>query len=66
MTLELEAVKAAPPVGVATWIWLGHTPAEWVSALTVAYLLMMMLNLLIPGGIAGQVRTFCNWLKSFN
>lgn len=45
--VSLEAVKAAPPVIVSGAMLFGMTPTEWVTALTVLYLLLQI-GLLIP------------------
>lgn len=50
-----EIVKALPPSGVAAWLLLGHTLPEWVSALTIIYLL---------GLIAQQGYKLVRWLRS--
>lgn len=42
-----EAVKAAPPVVVSGSMLFGMTPAEWVTALTVLYLILQI-GLLLP------------------
>lgn len=42
-----EAVKAAPPVVVSGSMLLGMSPAEWVTALTVLYLILQI-GLLLP------------------
>lgn len=38
----LEAVKAAPPVVVAGSMWFGMSPAEWITALTILYLVLQI------------------------
>lgn len=45
--IAIEATKAAPPVIVSGAVLFGMTPAEWVTALTVLYLLLQI-GLLIP------------------
>lgn len=45
--LSVEAVKAAPPVAVSGAMLFGMTPAEWVTALTVLYL-VLQIGLLVP------------------
>lgn len=45
--VTLEAMKAAPPVIVSGAMLFGMTPAEWITALTVLYLLLQI-GLLIP------------------
>lgn len=47
ITLEGLAVKVAPPAAVSGAVILGYTPAEWITILTVTYLLMSI-GLLIP------------------
>lgn len=32
-----EVVAAAPPLGVSTWIILGHSVSEWAIVLTILY-----------------------------
>jgi hypothetical protein len=38
----LEALKAAPPVVVAGSMWAGMTPADWITALTILYLVLQI------------------------
>ncbi|MDH1865723.1 hypothetical protein N5D83_02680 [Pseudomonas chengduensis] len=38
----LEALKAAPPVAVAGSMWAGMSPAEWITALTILYLVLQI------------------------
>lgn len=45
--VAVEAVKAAPPVAVTGAMIAGMSPAEWVTALTLLYLLMQI-GLLLP------------------
>lgn len=45
--VAIEATKAAPPVIVSGAMLFGMTPTEWVTALTVLYLLLQI-GLLIP------------------
>ncbi|WP_097303836.1 hypothetical protein [Pseudomonas chlororaphis] len=45
--IAIEATKAAPPVIVSGAVLFGMTPAEWVTALTVLYLLLQI-GLLLP------------------
>lgn len=45
--VAVEATKAAPPIIVSGAMLFGMTPAEWVTALTVLYLLLQI-GLLVP------------------
>lgn len=45
--VTLEAAKATPPIVVSGAMLFGMTPTEWVTALTVLYLLLQI-GLLIP------------------
>lgn len=45
--VTIEGMKAAPPVIVSGAMLFGMTPTEWVTALTVLYLLLQI-GLLIP------------------
>ncbi|MDP9518804.1 hypothetical protein [Pseudomonas protegens] len=45
--VTIESLKAAPPVIVSGAMLFGMTPTEWVTALTVLYLLLQI-GLLIP------------------
>ena len=45
--VALEGLKAAPPVIVTGSVLFGMTPTEWVTALTVLYLLLQI-GLLVP------------------
>ncbi|MEG0063001.1 MAG: hypothetical protein RR740_00210 [Pseudomonas sp.] len=47
ITLEGLAVKIAPPAAVSGAVILGMTPAQWITVLTLIYLLMSI-GLLIP------------------
>jgi hypothetical protein len=40
--LGIEAAKTAPPGIVAAFIWFGHTPEQWVSVLTIFWLLLLI------------------------
>lgn len=56
--VTLEAVKATPPVIVSGAMLFGMTPTEWVTALTVLYLLLQI-GLLVPRYWA----QFKGWLR---
>lgn len=56
--VTIEAVKATPPVIVSGAMLFGMTPTEWVTALTVLYLLLQI-GLLLPK-YWSQLRT---WLR---
>lgn len=45
--VAVEATKAAPPIIVSGAMLFGMTPAEWVTALTVLYL-VLQIGLLVP------------------
>lgn len=45
--VTIEGLKATPPVIVSGAMLFGMTPTEWVTALTVLYLLLQI-GLLIP------------------
>lgn len=45
--IAVEATKAAPPIIVSGSMLFGMTPAEWVTALTVLYL-VLQIGLLVP------------------
>ncbi|WP_256344037.1 hypothetical protein [Pseudomonas costantinii] len=45
--IAIEATKAAPPIIVSGSMLFGMTPAEWVTALTVLYL-VLQIGLLVP------------------
>ena len=45
--LTIAAAKATPPVAVSGAMLFGMTPTEWVTALTVLYLLLQI-GLLLP------------------
>ncbi|MGV6475363.1 hypothetical protein [Azotobacter vinelandii] len=45
--VAVEAVKAAPPVAVSSAMLLGLSPADWITVLTLVYLLLQI-GLLIP------------------
>lgn len=45
--VAVEATKATPPILVSGAMLFGMTPAEWVTALTVLYLLLQI-GLLVP------------------
>ena len=47
ITLEGLGVKIAPPAAVSGAVLMGLTPAEWITALTLIYLLMSI-GLLVP------------------
>ena len=38
----IEVIKAAPPVAVMGSMWAGMTPADWITALTILYLLLQI------------------------
>lgn len=38
----MEVIKAAPPVAVMGSMWAGMTPADWITALTILYLLLQI------------------------
>lgn len=45
--VAIEATKAAPPIIVSGSMLFGMTPAEWVTVLTVLYL-VLQIGLLVP------------------
>lgn len=45
--IAVEATKAAPPIIVSGAMLFGMTPAEWVTALTMLYLILQI-GLLVP------------------
>jgi hypothetical protein len=47
ITLEGLAVKIAPPAAVSGAVIFGMTPAQWITILTLVYLLMSI-GLLVP------------------
>lgn len=47
ITLEGVSLKIAPPAAVSGAVLLGMTPAQWITALTLIYLLMSI-GLLVP------------------
>lgn len=47
ITIEGIGLKIAPPVAVSGAVLLGMTPAQWITTLTLIYLLMSI-GLLIP------------------
>lgn len=47
ITLEGLSLKIAPPAAVSGAVMLGMTPAQWITALTLLYL-VMSIGLLIP------------------
>lgn len=47
ITIEGLGLKIAPPAAVSGAVMLGMTPAEWITTLTLLYL-MMSIGLLIP------------------
>ncbi len=38
----MEVIKAAPPVAVMGSMWAGMSPADWITALTILYLLLQI------------------------
>lgn len=47
ITLEGISLKIAPPAAVSGAVILGMTPAQWITTLTLVYL-VMSIGLLIP------------------
>jgi len=47
ITLEGVSLKIAPPAAVSGAVLMGMTPAQWITTLTIIYLLMSI-GLLIP------------------
>lgn len=47
LDISIEGVKIAPPAAVTGALLMGMTPAEWITALTLLYL-VMSIGLLIP------------------
>ncbi|MBD9415913.1 hypothetical protein IB234_15225 [Pseudomonas sp. PDM16] len=45
--VAIEAAKAAPPVAVSGAMLFGMTPSEWITALTLLYL-VLQIGLLVP------------------
>lgn len=60
ITIEGVAAKVAPPVAYSGALILGYTPAEWITLLTMTYLIMSI-GLLIPK-YWEQIR---NWYRAW-
>lgn len=60
ITVEGIAAKVAPPAAYGGVMLLGFTPAEWISILTIIYL-VMSIGLLIPKYWA----QICDWYRAW-
>lgn len=57
--VAMEATKAAPPLFVSGAMLMGMSPAEWVTALTLLYLILQI-GLLVPR----YWKQFREWARS--
>lgn len=62
ITLEGMSLKIAPPAAVSGAVLLGMTPAQWITTLTLLYL-VMSIGLLIPKWVTQFKEWRAAWKK---